>query len=85
MDWGILITNIITILVGCVTGFYVLTRNMTADLKNDIDAVKKDLKNDIDAFEKRMEKSDAKFENRWINLLSEIHRIDKDVHVLKEK
>lgn len=43
--------------------------------------IKNDIKKDIEAFEKRMEVSDA----RWERLLSEMHRVDKDVHLLKGK
>ncbi len=39
----------------------------------------RDIKSDISKFEERMEKIDE----RWVTLLSEIHRLDKDVTVLK--
>jgi hypothetical protein len=39
------------------------------------------IKADSNKFEKRMEKSDE----RWVILLNDMHRIDKDTHLLKNK
>ena len=54
--------------------------------------IKADIKADIDKFENRMTALDTKFEarmekidERWVTLLSEIHRLDKDVTILKTK
>ena len=50
------------------------------------------IKADINKFEDRMTALDTKFEarmekidERWVTLLSEIHRLDKDVTILKAK
>lgn len=43
--------------------------------------IRSNLKADISAFEKRMEESDK----RWLTLLTDMHRVDKDVHLIKEK
>ena len=50
--------------------------------------IKADIKADIDKFEVRMERFETRMEKldeRWVTLLNEIHRLDKDVTVLKSK